>query len=183
MTDEMSCNTRRGNTEVLAAIAAMTGQSDASINAAFHTAKKANPDRGRAEIEEVQKIVERICTRLGLAPAVTREDQPPARRRLAEVDCRSRRSLVLAECCADLIGPQWFRKVPALPGVAAEGAQPGCLAIGFDTLCGDGETERVGEVDHCSGDLFVGQPVVDVAAEVLDELSGEFDHGDGRVRR
>ena len=66
------------------------------------------------------------------------------------------RSLALAECCPDLVRRQWFREVPALRGVAAEGAQPGGLGGGFDLLCGDGETERVGEIDHCSGDLLVG---------------------------
>jgi hypothetical protein len=64
----------RGNAEVLAAIAAITGQSDASIEAAFHDAKGSRSDQQDASSEEVQHVVSRVRTRLGIAPAVDRDD-------------------------------------------------------------------------------------------------------------
>lgn len=66
----MSCHSRRGNAEVLAAIAAITGQSISDAADAFHEAKRERPDKHRATPEEVQHTLDFISTRLGMAPAV-----------------------------------------------------------------------------------------------------------------
>lgn len=79
------------------------------------------------------------------------------------------------------LGRQWFGEVPTLCGVAAKSAQPGRLARCLDLLSGDGKAKCVRQVDHRSGDLFVREPILDVATKVLDELAGEFDHVDRQV--
>lgn len=66
----MSCHSRRGNAEVLPAIAAITGQSLTDADAAFHEAKRERPDKHHATPEEVQHALDLLSTRLGLAPAV-----------------------------------------------------------------------------------------------------------------
>jgi hypothetical protein len=65
---------RRGNAEILSAIAAITGESDASVEASFRAAKQAHSDTHRASSQEVQRLVGRIRTRLGMAPAVRRDE-------------------------------------------------------------------------------------------------------------
>ena len=66
----MSCHQGKGNQEVLAAIAAITGQTLTDADAAFHEAKRVQPDKHHATTEEVLAAIGRIKTRLGLAPAV-----------------------------------------------------------------------------------------------------------------
>lgn len=65
---------KRGNAEIISAIAAITGQSDASVEAAFLGAKEAPAGKHPASPEEVRQIVSRVRTRLGLAPAVCGEE-------------------------------------------------------------------------------------------------------------
>lgn len=78
----MSCHQRTGNKEALNAIAAITGQSAADADEYFHEVKKQNPDRHQATREELQRMIERISTRLGLAPAVTPQEAHQLRRDL-----------------------------------------------------------------------------------------------------
>lgn len=66
----MSRHSRRGNGEVLPAIAAITGQSLTDAHAAFHEAKREHPDKHHATPEEVQHALDLLSTRLGMAPAV-----------------------------------------------------------------------------------------------------------------
>jgi hypothetical protein len=70
----MAAGMRRGNAEILSAIAAITGESDASVEASFRAAKQAHSDTHRASSQEVQRLVGRIRTRLGMAPAVRRDE-------------------------------------------------------------------------------------------------------------
>lgn len=79
----MSCHSRRGNAEVLAAIAAITGQSITDADEAFHEAKRERPDKHRATPEEVQHTLDLISTRLGLAPAVDPAEAKAHREALA----------------------------------------------------------------------------------------------------
>jgi hypothetical protein len=67
---DMSCHQRRGNAEVLAAIAAITGQSLIDTDEAFHEARRGHPDKRHATAEAAQAFIDRLKTRLGLAPAV-----------------------------------------------------------------------------------------------------------------
>jgi hypothetical protein len=60
----MSPGTRRGNTEVLSAIATITGQSSESVAAAFHAAKQAHPDGRHASQQELRRALNRVRTRL-----------------------------------------------------------------------------------------------------------------------
>jgi hypothetical protein len=69
----MSYQQRRGNAEVLAAIDAITGQSIADADAAFRAAKREQHDKHQATVEEAQALIDRVKTRLGLAPAVDAE--------------------------------------------------------------------------------------------------------------
>lgn len=66
----MSCHQRRGNAEVLSAIAAITGQTITDVDTAFHESKRESPDKHRASAEDAEALIVRIKTRLGLAPAV-----------------------------------------------------------------------------------------------------------------
>jgi hypothetical protein len=61
---------RSGSGEVLAAIAAITGQSLAELEGAFRAARREQSDQSRATPEEMRALIDRIKTRLGLAPAV-----------------------------------------------------------------------------------------------------------------
>jgi hypothetical protein len=72
---DMSCHQRGGNAEVLAAIAAITGRSLIDTDAAFHEARRGQPDERHATAEVAQAFIDRLKTRLGLAPAV---DAPEA---------------------------------------------------------------------------------------------------------
>ncbi|GAA1140809.1 hypothetical protein GCM10009583_08540 [Ornithinicoccus hortensis] len=66
----MSCHQRRGNVEVLAALAAITGQSDTDMAEEYHEATREYRDMHYASSDEVEQVLRRIKTRLGLAPAV-----------------------------------------------------------------------------------------------------------------
>lgn len=66
---------QRGNAEILSAIVAITGQSSTSVEAAFRAAKKAHSENGSASSDDVQQLVSRLRTRLGIAPAVRRVEQ------------------------------------------------------------------------------------------------------------
>lgn len=79
----MSRHSRRGNAEVLAAIAAITGQSITDADEAFHDAKHNRPDKHRATPEEVQRTLDLLSTRLGLAPAVDPSEAKAHREALA----------------------------------------------------------------------------------------------------
>ncbi|ORW73217.1 hypothetical protein AWC22_01405 [Mycobacterium riyadhense] len=64
---------RRGNAGVLAAIAAITGQTPDSLEEAFRAATQADSDTSLATTEEVARVINLVRTRLGMAPAVDRE--------------------------------------------------------------------------------------------------------------
>jgi hypothetical protein len=81
----MSCHQRRGNAEALAAIAAITRQSLADADAAFHEAKREQPDIHHATPDEVQRVLDMISTRLGLAPAVDTDEARARRAALASL--------------------------------------------------------------------------------------------------
>lgn len=76
----------RGNAEVLSAIATITGQSLTSVEAAFNAAKTANSDERAASRQQVQQILSRVRTRLGIAPAVDRDE---LRKHLSALDSLS----------------------------------------------------------------------------------------------
>lgn len=79
----MSRHNCRGNAEVLPAIAAITGQSSTDADAAFHEAKREHPDEHHATPEDVQRALDLLSTRLGLAPAVDPEEATAHREALA----------------------------------------------------------------------------------------------------
>lgn len=70
----MAGTMQRGNAEIRSAIAAITGKSNASVQAAFDAAKETHCDKDPATPTEVQQMVSRVRTRLGLAPAVGRDE-------------------------------------------------------------------------------------------------------------
>jgi hypothetical protein len=65
----------RGKTEALAAIAAITGQSVAGATEMFCTLTESAPNKNPASVEDIGKAVDRLCTRVGLAPALTQPDR------------------------------------------------------------------------------------------------------------
>ena len=81
----MSGSTRRGNAEVLSALAAITGQAVTDTDAAFHEEKEANPDKTRADRDEAAALIARVKARLGIAPAVTLEQARELGRQLDSI--------------------------------------------------------------------------------------------------
>lgn len=66
----MSANPGRGHTEIAAAIAAITGQSVIDVESAFQETRREEPVDRPPTAETTQSLIDRIKTRLGLAPAV-----------------------------------------------------------------------------------------------------------------
>lgn len=75
----------RGNAEALAAIAAITGQSLSSATEMFYTSLGTEPDQNSASAEDIGRAVGRLCTRVGLAPAMTQEEREHHIRTLREL--------------------------------------------------------------------------------------------------
>jgi len=65
----------RGNAEAIAAIAAITGQSADSAAEMFHTSIGSKRDENLAGAADINQLVDRLCTRIGLAPALTRDER------------------------------------------------------------------------------------------------------------
>lgn len=74
-----------GNAEALAAIAAITGQSLSSATEMFRAARTFRPDEALADPADVQRAVDRLCTRVGLAPALTHDHREHHIRTLREL--------------------------------------------------------------------------------------------------
>ena len=74
-----------GNAEALAAIAAITGQSLSSATEIFRTARASRPDEAPADAADVERAVDRLCTRVGLAPALMHDDRDHHIRALREL--------------------------------------------------------------------------------------------------
>lgn len=65
----------RGNNVPLAAIAAITGQSESSATEMFYTARQSEVDENLASFEDIGLAVDRLCTRVGLAPALMQDER------------------------------------------------------------------------------------------------------------
>lgn len=65
----------QGNNVALAAIAAITGQSQASATEMFYTARQSEVDENLASFEDIGLAVDRLCTRVGLAPALVLDER------------------------------------------------------------------------------------------------------------
>lgn len=62
MTDPVGAPSR-GNGVALAAIAAITGQSESSATEMFYTARQSEADEDLASVEDIGLAVDRLCTR------------------------------------------------------------------------------------------------------------------------
>lgn len=78
-----------GHTEVLRALAAITGQTLSDAEAAFHELESVCTDQRRADDDEVRNFFARLKTRLGLAPAVDSAQATDLRQELDSVTPRT----------------------------------------------------------------------------------------------
>ncbi|MFN8225212.1 MAG: hypothetical protein U0R18_00615 [Mycobacterium sp.] len=60
---------------MLAAIAAITGQTIEAATEMFSTITESAPNSGAASAQDISATVDRVCTRIGLAPALTRDER------------------------------------------------------------------------------------------------------------
>lgn len=65
----------QANALALAAIAGITGQSEASAIEMFDAAKRSAIDETLPSVEEIQRAIDRLCTRIGLAPALMHDER------------------------------------------------------------------------------------------------------------
>ena len=104
----MNTPSARGNAEALAAIAAITGQSARSADEMFCAIVESQHDPTPAEHKDISKAVDMLCTRLGLAPALSQTERDHYTR-----DLRALGGKLLALTRADLsIWAAILRSVP-----------------------------------------------------------------------
>jgi hypothetical protein len=65
----------QGNNVALAAIAAITGQSESSAIEMYATARQSEVDENLASFEDLGLAIDRLCTRVGLAPALMQDER------------------------------------------------------------------------------------------------------------
>lgn len=65
----------QGNNVALAAIAAITGQSESSATEMFCTARQSEVDEHLASFEDIGLAINRLCTRVGLTPALMQDER------------------------------------------------------------------------------------------------------------
>ncbi|PQM44779.1 hypothetical protein [Mycobacterium talmoniae] len=85
--------TSPGNGEALAAIAAITGQSVPGATEIFCAIKDSAPDQTPASAADISKAVGRLCTRIGLAPALDQQVRERHIRALRELAAEKATSL------------------------------------------------------------------------------------------
>ncbi len=73
------------NAVALAAIAAITGQSVSSATEMFSAARRSEVDRSSGSSEDIRRAVDRLCTRVGLAPALMQNEREHHIRALREL--------------------------------------------------------------------------------------------------
>lgn len=81
----MSLDQGPGDPAILSAVAAITGRSKENVRAAFREAQQEHPDGSPATREEVRRLIDRISTRLGLAPGVNPSEARDLRLALSSV--------------------------------------------------------------------------------------------------
>lgn len=74
MTEEAGAPIQANNV-ALAAIAAITGQSEPSATEMFYTARQSEADENLASFEDIKLAIDRLCTRVGLAPALMQDER------------------------------------------------------------------------------------------------------------
>lgn len=108
------------NAAAVAAIAAITGQSMASAKEMFTGIAEAAPVPGAATGEEIASAVNRLCTRIGLAPALSQSDREHHLSAVAGISDRGG-ALTSAELRAwDQILRSVPEKIPTLERAAVE---------------------------------------------------------------
>lgn len=101
--------------EALAAIAAITGQSVSGATEMFCASKASAPDQNPASAADIDRAVERLCTRIGLAPALAQKDRDQHIRELRALAIADGISLTRADLHAwDQILRSTPEKVPTI---------------------------------------------------------------------
>jgi hypothetical protein len=75
----------QGNNVALAAIAAIAGQSESSATEMFCTVRQSEVDENLASFEDIGLAIDRLCTRVGLAPALMQDERDNHIRALREL--------------------------------------------------------------------------------------------------
>jgi hypothetical protein len=99
----------RGDAEVIKVIAAITGQSVSGATEMFYTSKGFELNQNLASAADIGRVVDWLCTRVGLAPALAQEEREQHIRALRGLTCDG----VLEVTRADLkVWDQLLRSTP-----------------------------------------------------------------------